>query len=601
MSTDPSEPVEPSLDRYARMVRRALDVPMALVSIVEATRQVFPGAVGLPEDLALSRETPLSHSFCQYVVKDARPLVITDARVDDRLHDNLAIRDLNVVAYAGWPLLDHRGETIGSVCAADSVPREWTQGDLDALQDVAAACSAELVQRELHRQADEQAADLAAVSTSNRLLLALSEGLANTRTVRDISVAVEQVAQQLLGCLHAGIWLREIADPTHVAAPTVPSPAGRPELLTFVDADTGWTQATTHSTLAVDRDNPLGESVLDGGLLCFASRAEQNDRHPHLAVLQQVGETRAYTALRANGNVYGSLALVWQEERLLSDRDRHAIATLRGYTAQALERALLLQERVESALTLQNAMLTSLPQPAHLELAARYLPAAARDQVGGDWYDAVVMPDGTTHLMVGDVMGHDVTAAASMGQLRSMLRTLAWTHSAAGETPARLVGRLDRAARDLHLDAMATLVHARIGAHPSGDAADRRRTLTWTAAGHPPPLLAHADGTVEVLTGSSGDAAADGSNDCMLGVEPEGERHDHTCSMPSGSTLLLYTDGLVERRSEHLDESIDRARAALGRHQGRCLEDLLDGVLADLVEDEPGDDVVVLAVRLDAG
>jgi serine phosphatase RsbU (regulator of sigma subunit) len=159
------------------------------------------------------------------------------------------------------------------------------------------------------------------------------------------------------------------------------------------------------------------------------------------------------------------------------------------------------------------------------------------------------------------------------------------------------VTRLDRAADDLDLGAIATLVHARI---EPGSGPGAPRTLRWTNAGHPPPLLAHPDGSVEVLTGQPGEATDDGSNDCLLGVDPAGERRDRSVELPTGSTLLLYTDGLVERRHEHLDDSIERARAAVARHHGEPLEDLLDGVLRDLVGDEPGDDVVVLGVRLDA-
>ncbi|MGA9746365.1 MAG: GAF domain-containing protein, partial [Nocardioides sp.] len=146
-----------SFDRYARMVRRTLGVPVALVSVVEEHRQVFPGAEGLPDPYQESRETPLSHSFCQYVVEDDRPLVITDARVDARLHDNLAIPDLGVIAYAGWPLVDPDGRTIGSLCAIDSEPHPWTKSELDALADLAAACSAELAQRVLGQRARDQA------------------------------------------------------------------------------------------------------------------------------------------------------------------------------------------------------------------------------------------------------------------------------------------------------------------------------------------------------------------------------------------------------------------------------------------------------------
>jgi serine phosphatase RsbU (regulator of sigma subunit) len=576
-----------SFDRYARMVRRALDVPVALVSLVEETRQVFVGAEGLLEPYATSRETPLSHSFCQYVVQDARPLVISDARLDERLHDNLAIRDLGVIAYAGFPLRDASGRTVGSLCAIDPEPRLWTQPELNALEDLAEACTAELVQRDLRTAAVARAHEAAATSMRSRLLLALSERLATTRTLAEVSVAVEKVAHEELGCLQAGMWLRQVTDPLHVSR-AAPAAEGRPaETLTFVhNPVTDWAQATAHTTLAVGEDNPLGSALLRDGLLVFADRDAQNRAYPHLETAVQTGEARAYMPLVAAGHAYGALALVWPEAREFDDEDRVTIGSLMSYTAQAVQRALLLQERVDVAVTLQNAMLTRLPQPDHLELVARYRPAAAREQVGGDWYDAVVMPDGATTVMVGDVVGHDIDAAAVMGQLRAMLRAFAWTHA---EPPARNVERLDRAALDLELEAMATLVVARIE-QTDEDAARGLRTLRWTTAGHPPPMLLHPDGTVVLL-------GEDSEIDPMLGAAPERDRHDQTAVLPAGSTLLLYTDGLVERRGENLDRGLERARAAVARHGDRSAPELLDSILDELVGDAPGDDVALLAVR----
>ncbi|MCW2813410.1 MAG: sensor signal transduction histidine kinase [Nocardioides sp.] len=138
-----------SFDRYARLVCGSLGVPVSIVSIVEPTRQVFPGALGLPEPHQTLRETPLSHSFCQYVVADGCALVVRDAREDERLRDNLAIRDLDVIAYAGYPLTDGDGTVIGSLAAIHSTPHEWTEAELATLRDLAAACSTELAQRDL--------------------------------------------------------------------------------------------------------------------------------------------------------------------------------------------------------------------------------------------------------------------------------------------------------------------------------------------------------------------------------------------------------------------------------------------------------------------
>ncbi|ABL82397.1 MULTISPECIES: ATP-binding protein [unclassified Nocardioides] len=131
-------------DHYARLVQRLLGVPTSLVTIVEEHRQVFPGAAGLAEPYHSERQTPLSHSFCQYVVRDRAPMVVADAREVERLADNPAIGELDVIAYAGWPLVDRDGRVVGSVCAIDSGPREWSGEEVAILEELAQACSAEL-------------------------------------------------------------------------------------------------------------------------------------------------------------------------------------------------------------------------------------------------------------------------------------------------------------------------------------------------------------------------------------------------------------------------------------------------------------------------
>lgn len=136
----------PSFDHYARLTCRLLRVPTSTVTIVEGHRQIFPGASGLQEPYRSTRQTPISHSYCKYVVADERPLIVSDARRDPRLADNPAIPDLDAIAYAGWPLVDADGRTIGSLCAVDNEPRAWTGDEVDVLKDLAQACSAELQQ-----------------------------------------------------------------------------------------------------------------------------------------------------------------------------------------------------------------------------------------------------------------------------------------------------------------------------------------------------------------------------------------------------------------------------------------------------------------------
>ena len=553
---------DPSFDRYARLVCRSIGVSVALVSLVEADRQVFPGACGLPPEVDAERETPLSHSFCQYVVADRSPLVVSDARADERLRDNLAIADLGVVAYAGWPLTDHTGEIVGSLCAIDTEPREWSADELALLEDLAAACSTELAQRGL-RAAEED------LSHRSRVLLALSESLSGTHTLEDVATAVEQTALEHLRCLHAGMWLRESTD--------------LQERVVFVDSPVqDWRSAKLNAVLPLDASNPLGGAIVRATAQHFGSKEEQNATFPHLDTSAQVGDARSFVPLLAGQEAIGALALVWEGRHELSPEDRLTIEALTAYTTQAVQRVLLTQDRLDALLTLQRSMLPRLPAPEGLELAARYRPADSRDQVGGDWFDAVVMRAGATSLMIGDVVGHNIEAAAVMGQLRHMLRAIAW---AVDDVPSANVARLDHAVDDLAVDGMASLVYARIQPPQPGGG---QRTLVWTNAGHPPPLVVSATGEVRLL---------DEAPDLLLGVDPTIQRTDRTTSVPTGSLLLLYTDGLVERRGEAIGTGLARLRDAAARAHSLKPDEFLDAVLGDLAVGRLEDDIAMLAVR----
>lgn len=147
-------PAEEPFDRLTRLVSRVLGVPVSLVSLVDSDRQFFKSQVGLAEPWASERQTPLSHSFCQHVVTRQAPLVVGDARADPLVCDNLAIPDLGVAAYLGVPLRTPEGHVLGSLCAIDTVPREWSESDLLTLQDVAHAAMGEVALRaEIARRA----------------------------------------------------------------------------------------------------------------------------------------------------------------------------------------------------------------------------------------------------------------------------------------------------------------------------------------------------------------------------------------------------------------------------------------------------------------
>jgi two-component sensor histidine kinase len=139
---------EEAFDRLTRLVCRVLDAPVALVSLVDRDRQFFKSQHGLPEPVATERQTALSHSFCQHVVRRGAPLIVTDARADVRVRDNLAVRDLSVVAYLGTPLVTPEGHVLGSLCVLDSRPRDWSEADRQTLGDFAAVVMSEIALRE---------------------------------------------------------------------------------------------------------------------------------------------------------------------------------------------------------------------------------------------------------------------------------------------------------------------------------------------------------------------------------------------------------------------------------------------------------------------
>ncbi|NEK95284.1 SpoIIE family protein phosphatase, partial [Modestobacter muralis] len=240
-----------------------------------------------------------------------------------------------------------------------------------------------------------------------------------------------------------------------------------------------------------------------------------------------------------------------------------------------------------AALTLQRSLLSEPPAPDHLEVAVRYVPAAQDAQVGGDWYDVFSQPDGATALVIGDVVGHDTAASAAMGHLRGLLRGISY---GSADTPAAVLTRLDQAVDGLDLRTVATVVVARLEQTPA-ELEQGVTRLRWSNAGHPPPVVVHPDGTTEVLARTPADL--------LLGVLVDAVRHDHEVTLPRGSTVLLYTDGLVERRDQEFDVGIERLRTELPALLGLPTAELADGLLARVLPARAEDDVALIAVRLD--
>ena len=241
---------------------------------------------------------------------------------------------------------------------------------------------------------------------------------------------------------------------------------------------------------------------------------------------------------------------------------------------------------MRAAETLQRSLLTDPAQPAHLQVAVRYVPAAREAQVGGDWYDVFAQPDGSTVLVIGDVVGHDTEAAACMSQLRGVLRGIAYDSR---EGPAQVLARLDAAIAGLQLGALATVLIGRLSQTAADRAAGVHR-LRWASAGHLPPLVVGPDGTPQALpTPVAG---------LLLGVDPAAVRAESEIVLECGSTVLLYTDGLVERRDQVFDDGIELLGRALSEEHDRPVEQICDALLRRLIPDGAEDDVALVGVRL---
>ncbi|MEV0535689.1 SpoIIE family protein phosphatase [Kitasatospora sp. NPDC050463] len=233
----------------------------------------------------------------------------------------------------------------------------------------------------------------------------------------------------------------------------------------------------------------------------------------------------------------------------------------------------------EVALALQEAMLPA-PRPVgHHPAAVRYRPAVGALNVCGDWYDLVDLPGDRIGVAVGDVVGHGLRAAGVMGLLRSALSAAVLV----AEGPAQALEVLGLYARSVDGAESATAVETHIdwGTH----------TITYSSAGHPPPALLHTDGTIEFL---------DRATDPPLGARPEPvPRPEATVTFDEGDTLVLYTDGLVERRREDIDTGLARLADSLALHRGTAPEPLADALLHDLLPHGGAtDDTALVVVRL---
>jgi PAS domain S-box-containing protein len=330
------------------------------------------------------------------------------------------------------------------------------------------------------------------------------------------------------------------------------------------------------------RANPLNAVLATGAPMLFESRADYLTRFPDpRAAPAPAHRAFAFLPLTTSDGTLGTCLISYGEPHVFRSEDQVVLASLTGILGQALARGRLIDERRARMAELQRVMLPrELPRLDGLDVAVRYLPGTEGMHVGGDWYDVLPHPEGGATLVVGDVQGHNATAAAVMGQLRIAMAA----HALDGHRAEHLMRRANRMLDALDTDRFATCCVADV--EPGGRAARLVR------AGHPLPLLAGPGGETRELNCASG---------LPLGIRP-GEDYPVTrVELAAGSTLLLYTDGLVERPGRAYDDAVRDVADVLAADRGDDLDALADAVVAPAAARGGHDDIAVLLVRVRDG
>ena len=574
-----SPAVEP-LDHLARLAASLLQAPLAFVTVVDDERSYWVSRFGVDSE---QKQNTVEESFCQYVIDDTAPLIVGDTAADPRTRDNPSVRGMGVRAWAGYPVLDAAGHALGSFCVVDTVPRTWDDGQVEILRVLADAASAHIAlvtQALAERDASADVQRLRASEDGLARMATVALELGSVESLDDLSRVIIDHGLPALGADGGAIVVRD-------------DTAGMVRLV--VGHGLGPDVQSIYGELPLDSPLPAVHTARTGERLLLPTRAAGVAFTADMATVYE--DTRrhgwAFCPMWLGNRLLGSLAASWQDEHDFTVAETGLLEAFTALCAQTLDRLQRFQQQQAStrALTqmseaLQRSLLTQPATPERLSVAFRYEPAAHEAQVGGDWHDAFVTTSGLLTLVIGDVSGHDQMAAASMGQVRNLLRGLAFDSA---DSPAVLLSRLDAALRGLQLDILATAALARVEQSPADRTRGVRR-LRWSSAGHLPPMLRTPDGEVRVLTGPP---------DVMLGVDPGTDRSERVVELVDGATLLLYTDGLIERRDCTIDDGIDALRDLFATVGGGSPEDVCDEILQGGRGDDHEDDVALLVLRAD--
>jgi PAS domain S-box-containing protein len=484
---------------------------------------------------------------------------------------------LGLRALAALPLRVEKG-LLGSFVVVWDTEHAFDEADVELLD----ALTAQIALSVSRLRADaERAAAVAAMAEANQRLQLLADAGRVLSGSLEITEQLGRLADLVVPSLADWCWIivTDEQGRLHEAAWSHRDPALREVVAAYVGA-TVQAMGDEHNARVVMR---TGGPVMVPEVDVERIAAALHDPVGQQALRRLAPRSGLVVPLVARGEAIGALGAATVAGRgPFTPAQVETAAEVGRRAGLALQSARLFEQQRGLAHALQRSMLTAPPRPEGLEIVVRYVPASEGAEVGGDWYDAFPGVRGGTVLVIGDVVGHDRNAAAAMGQLRGLLRGIS---HAGGGGPAAILGQLDRAAEGLALGAMATAVVARLDRTGSGAA-----VLHWSSAGHPPPVVVDPDGGVRVLDG--------GPADLLLGVDPGCPRTDRAVDLPAGSTVLLHTDGLVERRDRDLEAGTQQLLDVLRETAGLPLDGLCDRVLEELFLPDAEDDVALLAVRV---
>ncbi|MEO6126463.1 MAG: SpoIIE family protein phosphatase [Ilumatobacteraceae bacterium] len=560
---------EPAFDRITDLARTLLTTPFAFVTIVDDTRSFWKSCVGVVATDPADRQNSVGDSFCQYVVDSDEPLFVGDARLDAVTCNNPSIVTMGVRAWAGYPLRSIAGEVLGTFCVVDTATRVWTDGELETLGALAVAAESEIRLRTLLDESIAHAEATRHEMVLRERLATLAEHLTAADTVDAVAATITHLGHGLLGSSLVTLGILD---------------ANRRQLGIRGRISEHEALRNRDATILLTEDLPIIDAIRRAEPIYLSSIVEIEDRYPHVVGDARALELEAIASVplqHSDGTMLGALSIGWSGPVDFSANDRSLLRTVSLMCAQSLQRAQLGDLRRQFVESLQRELLPELPPVLGWDIAARYLPATAGIGFGGDWYDLVELDGGLAVIVVGDIAGHGIEAAARMSQVRGAINALTRIHG------GDLATVLDEAERILsHLDDSYIATVMLVLLDPSSD------TISYVSAGHPPAVLAHADGTISLLEDGRRPLLGSGRGRCAVG----------TASAAPGSMVIAFTDGLVERRDQSPDVGTarvaDRTRREIARSNaaGPSVEHLADRIIEDLVGARFATDDVALVV-----